>query len=152
MPPEAWLHVSRITGQQNSGAQGWIRTTERRKGGQIYSLLALTAHPPVRFCIKSFAAAAQASPVAVFLKGTRAKATQRLKSSIAQGFNDAQRDDSPLTNLDRNPDETYPGRCMPISIHSLEIATPFTIMPIRRYPRESSTCRIHPASAFERAR
>src|SRR5512143_674401 len=31
----------------NPGAQGWIRTTERRKGGQIYSLLALTAHPPV---------------------------------------------------------------------------------------------------------
>ena len=33
--------------RENSGAQGWIRTTERRKGGQIYSLLALTAHPPV---------------------------------------------------------------------------------------------------------
>jgi hypothetical protein len=32
---------------KNPGAQGWIRTTERRKGGQIYSLLALTAHPPV---------------------------------------------------------------------------------------------------------
>ena len=34
-------------GKRNAGAQGWIRTTERRKGGQIYSLLALTAHPPV---------------------------------------------------------------------------------------------------------
>jgi hypothetical protein len=31
-----------------NGGQGRIRTFVRRKGGQIYSLLALTTHPPVR--------------------------------------------------------------------------------------------------------
>jgi hypothetical protein len=34
--------------KQNSGGQGRIRTFVPRKEGQIYSLLALTTHPPVQ--------------------------------------------------------------------------------------------------------
>jgi hypothetical protein len=48
LSPKLLLTFARsIRAFKNPGAQGWIRTTERRKGGQIYSLLALTAHPPV---------------------------------------------------------------------------------------------------------
>src|SRR5512146_625032 len=41
------MSAARRRSIQNPVAQAWIRTTERRKAGQIYSLLALTAHPPV---------------------------------------------------------------------------------------------------------
>jgi hypothetical protein len=44
-----------------NGGQGRIRTFVRRKGGQIYSLLALTTHPPVRVWKNVCAACASAS-------------------------------------------------------------------------------------------
>jgi hypothetical protein len=42
------LSYDGLTTSQNSGGQGRIRTFVPRKEGQIYSLLALTTHPPVR--------------------------------------------------------------------------------------------------------
>ena len=40
---------SKIENPKSAGGQGRVRTSVDRKGRQIYSLLLLTAQPPVRF-------------------------------------------------------------------------------------------------------
>ena len=48
MRPRRWNGICSNKPSAAYGGQGRIRTFVPRKEGQIYSLLALTAHPPVQ--------------------------------------------------------------------------------------------------------